>query len=70
MALPEKEKGVYLLPKSLDKQIDIALNHIDYESWFSDHMAKGYVGMFPVRLSMCKTEDERESVMLEAEIIV
>jgi len=68
MALPGKTKISDLLPKSVDEEIDVALRHVNYPSWFSDQMAKGYVGTFPARFAVCKNEKEREEVLQEAQI--
>lgn len=56
------------MPKTMDDEIDIAMKHVDYPMWFTNQMAKGYVGMFPARFSMCKNEEEREKILFEAEM--
>jgi len=56
------------MPKTLDEGIDVAMKHVNYPMWFSDQMAKGYVGMFPVRFSMCKNDEEKEKILFEAQM--
>ena len=55
---------------SMEERIEGAMNKVSYPLWFTDQMAKGYVGTFPARFSMCKNEKEQECIMNEARVTV
>jgi len=67
MASSKKSKVTLQFPKDIDGEIDVAIKHINYPAWFSDQMAKNYVGTFPTRFAICKNDEERNSILREAQ---